>query len=200
MSGNFIFVEGGGDSKELRTRCREGFHKLFEKCRLPQSIRLKARGGRDAAFDSFKTAHNGKAPGEYVAMLIDSEEPVLATPWEHLRRRDPSWIKPLGATDEQVLLMTTCMETWIVSDRATLRLHYGGSLNENPLPSAVNIEQRPRDIVQESLSSATRSCGNAYQKSRRSFEILGKLNPEALKDLPSFARMRRILQERLKPQ
>jgi hypothetical protein len=199
VSGNVIFIEGGGKSKELRTRCREGFHKLFERCQFPQGIRLKARGGRDEAFSSFKIAHSAKAPSEYVAMLIDSEEPVTAGPWEHLKQRDPSWLRPHGTTDDQVLLMTTCMETWIVSDRATLRQHYQNCLNENPLPAAVNLEERPRDEVQKSLSSATKSCSNAYKKDSRSFEILAKLNPEVLQSLPSFARMRRILQERLRP-
>ena len=27
-----IYVEGGGDSDEIKRRCREGFRKLFEKC------------------------------------------------------------------------------------------------------------------------------------------------------------------------
>jgi len=197
VSGSVIFIEGGGKSLALRNSCREGFHKLLKKCEFPGDIRLKARGGRDAVFDSFKTAHDAKAPGDYVAMLVDSEEPVTQTPWEHLRRRDPSWTKPPDATDDQVLFITTCMETWIVSDRPTLRSHYRNCLNENPLPSAVNIEQRPRDQVQDSLALATRSCSNAYRKDKRSFEILGELNLVVLQGLPSFARLRRILQERL---
>lgn len=31
---------------------------------------------------------------------------------------EKNWDPPTGATDNQVLLMTTCMETWIVADRA----------------------------------------------------------------------------------
>ena len=94
--------------------------------------------------------------------------------------------------------MTTCMETWIISDHAALHQHYGNCLQEPALPPAVNIEHRPRHEVQDRLSRATQDCGKAYKKGKRSFEILGKLNPEALQGLPSFARMRRILQERLK--
>lgn len=45
---------------------------------------------------------------------------------------------------------------------------------------------------------ATRNCKNAYAKGKRSFEILGKLDPDVLaKHLPSFSRVRRILKEKL---
>ena len=44
--------------------------------------------------------------------------------WVHLHRRD-SWRRPRGARNDQVLLMTTCMETWIVADHTSLREHFG---------------------------------------------------------------------------
>ncbi len=51
-------------------------------------------------------------------MLVDSEYPVanIEKTWEHLKQRD-NWDRPAGADDEHVLLMTTCMETWIATDR-----------------------------------------------------------------------------------
>ena len=109
-----LYIEGG-ESKEDQIRCREGFRKLLEKAgfsgRMP---RLTACGGRGSAFDDFKTAHARLKIGNYIAMLIDSEDPVadLEKTWDHLNSRD-QWDKPAGATDEQVLFMTTCMETWI---------------------------------------------------------------------------------------
>jgi len=54
-------------------------------------------------------------------MLVVSEDPIAdeEEPWQHLRQSpDDNWDPPTGATDNQVLLMTTCMETWIVADRA----------------------------------------------------------------------------------
>ena len=73
----YLYIEGGGNSKELRTRCREGFRRLLERCgfagRMP---RLVACGGRSATFDDFKTAHRNAAEGDYVAMLADSEAPL----------------------------------------------------------------------------------------------------------------------------
>jgi len=52
-----LYLEGG-ESKDDKIRCREAFSKLLEKAgfegRMP---RLSACGGRESAFDSFRTAH-----------------------------------------------------------------------------------------------------------------------------------------------
>ena len=201
-----LYLEGGAsgaDSKELQSRCREGFRKLLEECgyknekRMP---RLFASGSRQAAYDDFKIALAGKAAGDYVAMWIDSENPLadLEAAWEHLRRRDDGWTPPAGATDDQVLFMTTCMETWIVADHSALTDHYGAKLQVSALPALVNLENRDRHDVQDRLVHATRNCTNAYAKGRRSFEILAKLRPGTLAThLPSFVRVRRILDEKL---
>ncbi|HLN32928.1 MAG TPA: DUF4276 family protein [Gemmataceae bacterium] len=195
-----IYLEGGGESRDLHIRCREGFCKLLERCgyagRLPK---LKACGGRSTAFDDFKTALANAREGDFVALLIDSEDPVadIETTWEHLQKRD-HWAKPREATDEQVLLMTTCMETWIVADRATLASHYGNDLQESALPALPDLEARARDTIQNTLTQATRNCSNAYIKGKRSFEVLGQLEPATLSEhLPSFVRVRRILDARL---
>ncbi len=113
--------------------------------------------------------------------------------WEHLQARD-GWAAPVGADDEQVLLMITCMETWIVTDRATLRAHFGAHLQTSALPALSGMEARSRDSVQDALVRATRNCGNAYAKGKRSFEVLGKLDPVALRQhLAGFSRCERIL-------
>ncbi|MCB1087353.1 MAG: DUF4276 family protein [Verrucomicrobiae bacterium] len=194
-----LYIEGA-ESKEDQIRCREGFRRLLEKAgfkgRMP---RLSACGGRNSAFDDFQTAHRGAKPGHFVAMLIDSEEPVAdrEQTWDHLATRD-GWEKPDGASDEQVLFMTTCMETWIVADRATLTAHYGHRLQENALPPPNDLEARGRADVHANLVHATRGCSNAYQKGRRSFAVVGELNPVTLEELlPSFARAKRILNSKL---
>lgn len=196
---NTIYLEGGGDSKELHARCREGFRKLLENCgfagRMP---RLVACGGRGEAYNDFKAAQRQAGSTEYVALLIDSEEPVadIEETWAHLRRRDP-WPTPQDAENRQVLFMTTCMETWIIADRQALAAHYGQALQLSALPSTAHLEQRAREEIQERLAQATQGCSNAYVKGKRSFAILGWLHPTTLAALlPSFARMRRILQDR----
>lgn len=194
-----IYLEGGGDGKDLKSDCRKGFRQLLESSGFTgRPPGLVACGGRNSTYDKFKTAHAcGKA--EYVAMLIDSEDPVadIEKTWDHLKKRD-GWGKPQGAEDNQVLFMTTCMETWIAADRDALKKHYDSNLQESALPPLDNMEKRDRHDVQDSLIKATRSCKNAYGKGKRSFEILGKLNPDTLRaHLPSFQRMLRILGEYL---
>lgn len=194
-----LYLEGGGDSRELRIRCREGFRKLLEsagfKGKMPQLI---ACGSRDSTYRDFKTAYTN-SNADYVAMLVDSEEPV-ADPektWDHLKARD-GWEQPDGSNDEQVLFMTTCMETWIASDMDTLRQHYGNCFQQSALPPLHNIEQHDRHDIQERLKEATCNCSNAYQKNLRSFEVLGKLNPTTLEThLAAFRRTKRILNEKL---
>ena len=194
-----IYIEGGGDSKDLHTECRRGFRKLLESCGFKGKMpRLVACGSRDSAFRSFKTALKANSHERY-AMLIDSEDPVedIYKTWEFLCSRD-EWEKPELATDEQVFLMVTCMETWIIADRETLKSHYGDNLNEATLPSLNNIEKKDRHFIQQALEMATKYCSNSYKKGKRSFVILGKLSPEALrKNLTSFNRMEEILKERL---
>jgi len=200
-----LYIEGGGDSKEEKSRCREAFSTLLKKQgfsgRLP---RLTACGGRYSAYDDFKTAHATAQSGHFVALLIDSEDPAAMPEvprqqqtWEHLWQRD-GWERPAGAADEQVLLMTTCMETWIAADRATLRAHYGTALNENQLPAPTNLESRHRHEVQERLVRATAATSKPYRKGKRSFDLLAKLNPKALAPLlPSFVRAMAILTDKL---
>ncbi len=150
-------------------------------------------------FDDFKTAHHAAGQGDFVAMLVDSEDPVedIEETWSHLRKRD-NWARPDAAADAQVLLMVTCMETWIVADRQTMKSHYGADFQESRLPSLHALEACDRDKIQTALQHATRNCKNAYAKGKRSFKILGELEPSELRrHLPSFVRMERILKEKL---
>lgn len=201
----YIYIEGGGSgagSKYLKTKCQEAFHKLLYRMGfIGRKPRLVARGGRSAVYDDFVKEHSHNTAG-YVAMWIDSEEP-MANPeaaWEHLRTVEtvPPWTKPEGAGDDQVLFMTTCMETWIAADREVLNSHYGLNLQETALPPLELLEGRGRHDVQDRLERATRNCTNAYKKGKRSFEILGRLTPATLANhLPSFGRVQRILDEKL---
>lgn len=195
-----IYLVGGGNSKDLHIRCRRGFRELLESSGFRGNMpRLVSCGGRRSAYDDFKTGHVGQR-AQYVAMLVDSEELVTdpEKTWDHLKEHD-GWDRPGGADDEQVLFMTTCMETWIVTDRDTLRKHYGSNLQESALPPLVDPEQRQRHDIQDQLIRATRNCQNAYAKGKRSFEVLGKLSPQALRaaNLSSFQRMEKILSEKL---
>ena len=195
-----IYIEGGGDSKYLRIQCREGFRKLFERCGFSSRMpRMVACGSRGNAFGDFQTACRNAGAEQYIAMLIDSEDPMsdIDQPWAHLDVRD-GWSKPSGADDAHVLMMVTCMETWIVADRKTLRNHYGSTLQDSALPALHDLELKNRSSIHDALLRATRNCTNAYNKGKRSFEVVGKLDPDALQQhLPSFARCKRLLDAKL---
>ena len=195
-----IYIEGGGDSKELHKRCRKGFRILLENSGFKGNMpKLVSCGGRESAFQDFQIAHKNKSNSDFVAMLIDSEDILtdLNETWNHLKSRD-EWDKPPGSENEQMLFMTTCMETWIVADRDALSKHYESKLQESALPPLVNLESRSRHDIHDELSHATRNCSNAYKKGKRSFEVLEKLSPDKLElHLPSFARVKRILENRL---
>jgi hypothetical protein len=127
---------------------------------------------------------------------VKSPWPTSKT-WAHLQKRD-RWHQPAAATDDQVLLMTTCMETWLASDRAALKEHYGAKLKENALPPLVNMESRDRHDIHDALCKATDGCKNKYEKGKRSFEVVAGLTPgELRKHLPSFERIERILKVKL---
>lgn len=196
----YLYLEGGGDSKDLHARCREGFRKLLEKSgfagRMP---RLVACGPRNAAYADFVTAHGRADGGTYVAFLVDSEEPVadVNDPWGHLLRRD-GWARPAGACDEQAFLMVTAMETWLAGDRAALAAHYGAPLQTAALPSLTDLESRPRADVLRALERATHSAPRPYAKGAESFALLARLGPQTLRrHLPSFARMVTVLDREL---
>ena len=199
---SYFYVERGGsgrDSKRIDFQCQQAFHKLLDKMGFTgRKPRLVACGGRHLVYDCFVTRHSSGGT-DYVAMWIDSEDSLadLEAAWAHLKSRD-GWDQPAGAMDEQVLFMTTCMETWLAADRVALREHYGNEIQESALPPLVNMETLRRHDVQDRLSHATRECSNAYVKGRKSYGMLGELNPAVLEQhLPSFIRVRRILNKRL---
>lgn len=193
-----IYIEGGGDAKDLQVRCREAFRKLLERAgfagRMP---RRRACGGRQSTFEDFCTAH-GDSDGEYIALLVDSEDPVadIEQPWEHLRARD-EWQRPDGVTEDQALLMITSMETWVACDRDAIRQRLGPKVRETALLPVANIEGRARAEVFESLRAATRDCQATYSKGAVAFEVMAMVSPAALATTPGFVRVRRVLGNRL---
>jgi hypothetical protein len=173
-----IYVEGGGSSKTLRTACRKGFRSFIENAGIScreNGIQPVACGPEHDAYDSFTTAHS---TGEgHPMLLVDSDEPVTAGPWEHLyaKRR---WRRPAGSSDEQCHLMVQVMESWFLADRGRLASYYGHAFNANVLPANPDIERVPKQDVLRGLRRATRDTQKgAYSKGQHSFEILAGLDP-----------------------
>ena len=175
-----VYVEGGGDGKSLRTKCRQGFSSFFAKSnlagRMPQII---ACGGRNSAFDKFRTALGSRNAEEFIVLLVDSENPVAdaSSSWLHLRKCD-GWEKPDEATDENAHLMVQCMEAWFLADKDNLAAYFGHGFNRDALPGRREIEDVAKGDVLEGLKNATRQCKKGeYGKGRHSFDILEQTDP-----------------------
>ena len=131
-----VYVEGGGDGRELRARCRAGFSSFLEKAnlagRMPGVI---ACGGRRNAFEKFCIALGASKEEQFIVLLVDSEGPVADgyRSWLHLKTRD-GWDRPHDATDEHAHLMVQCMEAWFLADKDGLAAYFGRGFNRNALP------------------------------------------------------------------
>lgn len=185
-----IYVEGGGERRELRARCRKGFSCFFRKTALAGKMpRVIACGGRHQTFDRFRTAINHAEADVFIVLLVDSEEPVTASAWRHLRERD-SWRKPPNATDNHVHLMVQCMESWFLADMDALASYFGNGFNRNALPGQANVEKVSKTALMESLTRATRASApkGRYRKGKHSFEILSSLDPQKVAQASPYAK------------
>ena len=185
-----LYVEGGGDSAALKAACREGFTTFITKAGLSKRPRVVACGSRSDAYESFCTAI---AAGEDAMLLVDSEEVIAAThqpdmkdpttwlPWAHLKaRKGDGWEKPKRSADTDCHVMVQVMESWFLTDRATLQTFFGQGFNASALPAAANpIEGVSKTTVYNTLEQATKNCKtkSAYGKGEHSFKILAKVDP-----------------------
>ena len=173
-----IFVEGGANRKDLRTRCRQGFSTLLRNAGIKSPFEVVPSGSK--AYEDFCSALQGRGADGVPLLLVDSERPVRPNhgAWQHLGKRPP------GVRDEQAQLMAQCMETWLVTDRAQLRAFYGKGFHEGKLPRNADLEAVHKDEMQKSLKSATE---DKYHKGNDSFTLLAGLEPQKLKTLPRAA-------------
>jgi len=198
-----LFVEGGGNSKLLRTKCRAAFHSFLQKAGLSGAMpRIVASGSRQNAYDNYCTAVNN---GEEAMLLIDSEEGVRAPsgdphysadrpetwkPWHHLKKRKgDDWDKPKNGSDNECHLMVQVMESWFLADKAALKKYYGKDFNERALPSRTDVENISKADVMNALADATRNTlKGSYSKGNHSFDILTDIDPQKVMAASQWAR------------
>ena len=176
-----IYVEGGGDSKQLKADCRKGFSKFFEKAGLAGRMpRIHACGSRNRAFDKFRTKlAESQTETNSVLLLVDSEDPVShgSDPWSHLKKRD-RWEQPDNADNDNVHLMVQCMESWFLADVDSLEQFFGKGFRRADLPKNPKVEKVTTDAIASSLKSATQRCKSGpYSKGGHSFRVLAVICP-----------------------
>jgi hypothetical protein len=185
-----LYVEGGGDSDALHRRCREGFRTFLEKAGFRGHMpRIVACGGRQSAFDMFRTACASNATA---ILLIDSEDRVQGTSsWEHLARRpEDGFTAPANAAGDQCCLMVVCMESWFLADKDALSGFFGQGFKRDALPQNENIEAVSREDVYSGLRNASAHCKTKapYGKGEHSFRILKLIAPEKVREASPWAR------------
>jgi hypothetical protein len=176
-----LFVEGGGDSKALRTECRRGFSELLRKAGLAGRLpRIVPSGSRRTAYGDFCTALDHDKAACF--LLVDSEGPVAAgaDPWTHLQLRPADrWARPAGATNDQCHLMVQCMESWFLADPDTLADFFGPGFAPAALPATADVETVPKPDVLRALEVAARPTRKqGYGKGSHSFKLLALVDPE----------------------
>ncbi|MDO8368380.1 MAG: DUF4276 family protein [Saprospiraceae bacterium] len=172
-----IYIEGGGDGKDLDSRFREAWTKFFKAAGLQGKMPRQVRGkGRKNAYDLFCTAIQNAKSDELPLLLVDSEDTVAGdhTAWQHLKTRD-RWDKPVKADDQHVYLMTQLMETWLLADPTTLQAYFGKDFKSDKIPNWPDFEAVPKQTVLDILDKATSS---KYAKGKVSFEVLSKTSPQ----------------------
>ena len=185
-----LYVEGGGDSGALRSRCREGFRTFLEKAGFRGCMpRIVACGGRQSAFDMFRTACESHRTA---VLLIDSEDCVQGTSsWEHLARRPgDGFVAPKNAAGDQCRLMVVCMESWFLADKDALSKFFGQGFKKDALPQNENIEAVSKEDVYSGLRNASAHCKTKapYGKGEHSFRILKLVALEKVREASPWAR------------
>ena len=173
-----LYIEGGGEGKDLRARFREGWKKFFDSAGVGGRTKIVRGAGRRQTFDRFAIAVSDSVPGTIPFLLVDSEGPVASghSAWQHLGARD-GWTRPDGTGDDHAFLMVQIMETWFLADRQALRNYFGAGFDENALRAWPNLEDVPKPTVLEELRDATVSCRPRYTKGKVSFELLARVDP-----------------------
>jgi len=98
----------------------------------------------------------------------------------HLR---DGWERPEDAGEEDVFLMISCMETWFLADRESLRLFFGADWKDNAIPRWPDLEKVEKTRVFEALVEATKQCGKKrYRKGRISFDLISAIEPARVRE------------------
>lgn len=178
-----LYIEGGGEGRELGARFREGWNEFFKSAGVGNKTQIVRGGTRQQTFDRFATAVEVGRPDTVPILLVDSEAPVAArnSVWQHLHTRD-SWSQPSDADDDQAFLMVQIMETWFLADRVALRRYFGARFRQNALKHCPDLERVPKSAVDDVLRRATASCSKRYSKGKVSFELLAQIDPSLVEN------------------
>lgn len=80
------------------------------------------------------------------------------------------------------------MEAWFLADKTMLADYYGDGFRQSALPANPKVEEIPKKDIFQGLEQATaKTRKRAYHKTRHGFEILERLDPQAVQERSPFA-------------
>ncbi|MGD1909826.1 MAG: DUF4276 family protein [Rivularia sp. (in: cyanobacteria)] len=196
-----IYIEGGGDGKNSKALIRRGFSTFFrDLVELARSKKIgwtiTVCGSRNNAFRDFKKALKSY-PDAFNLLLVDAEESVNNSPWEHLKIRD-NWTPP-EIDDIHCHLMVQTMEAWMIADIDALKKFYGRGFKENAIPKNSNVETIDKSTLESSLKDATRNTTKKeYQKIQHASKLLEMLDADKVRKASAHCnRLFQILSEKI---
>lgn len=190
-----VYFEGGGSSRTIQRRLRDGMRQFLIHLAGPElrcPLVAVPCGPRSAAYAQLRQAAQ-EFPDDVLLLLVDAERPVAKPPAVHLAEHD-KWpgIEALG---DRCHLMVQATETWLVADPEALRAYYGHGFRPGILPRHDNLEQVAKSHVEEGLGRAVAdSPKRRYVKPVHTGDLLALVDPEkVIKRCPHAARLRDAL-------
>lgn len=175
-----MFVEGGGNKENPNRLLRHGFQEfIYSGLRGFNRPRIILCGSRKEAYDAFCHALRAKNSEYYYILLVDAENPVVASSsWQHLKSRD-KWKNP-GASDDQCHLMVQFMEAWFYADPDALKRIFGKNSVKKQIANITDVESIPKKDIEDALDNmAAKNSKNSkikYQKINHGSKLLGMIN------------------------
>jgi len=177
----WIFIEGGGNSRDEQGEIRKGFATLLGRALAGrQRPTVIPSGGRDQTFRAWQRALRTD-PDKLSVLLVDSEGPIPegALPWAWLKSRtgDTHWTKPAGTSDDQLHLMVQAMEAWFFADPEALARYYDKGFQASALPARKDVENILKQDLEKTLEHASRSTKKGAYKKSHGFALIGQIDP-----------------------
>lgn len=179
------FQTGIRAGKELIASLRQGFQEFLREVRQEaesQGIKLYPIpcGSCTSTFQNFQMALESNQES-FNILLVDSEEAIRSSVWEHLRNRSKYRFNPPDLDESHCHFMVQAMEAWFFADPDALQTFYGAEgfkvekLRREQYP---NVEDISKGNLIPWLNATTRDTAKGrYHKTRHGPKILGLLDP-----------------------
>jgi hypothetical protein len=158
-----LLVEGGepaGADPALREALLVFFRPLSDSLEtIGWSLEISTIGSRFNAAEDYRLSLETNS-ADAVALLIDSEEPIVDGLVEHLRlqgeRSGKDWDLTGCCREELCYYMCRCAETWLSEDLVSLGRYYGDGFDADRLRDGQPSEEWSVEKVLNQLKAATR--------------------------------------------